>query len=240
MSSLEIDKQISFPINGSPAPGHLAVPSASGPMPGIVVIQEVFGLNDDIRDIARRFAGEGYAVLAPDLYHGDESIDLEEARKYRMAMNMEQAERELDSAVRYLRALPKVNGLPVGVIGFCMGGGLCLNTAIRSSAPGTAAIGAAAIFYGGGDLPANEQLQRIQCPIFGAYGSEDTGIPPDKVQQFQVQLEANGVDNEIHIYEGAGHSFFNTARPSEFNAGAADKAWSHVTAFFARALQQSL
>jgi carboxymethylenebutenolidase len=237
MSSLAVDKQISFPINGSQASGHLAVPFSSGLMPGIVVIQEVFGLNDDIRDIARKFAGEGYAVLAPDLYHGNESIELEEARKYRMAMNMEQVERELDSAVRYLSSLPEVNGLPIGVIGFCMGGALCLNTAIRSSSPGTAAIGAAAIFYGGGDLPSDDQLQRIQCPIFGAYGSEDSGIPPEKVRQFQVQLETNGIDNEIHIYQGAGHSFFNTARPSEFDGEAAEESWNHVTAFFVRALQ---
>jgi carboxymethylenebutenolidase len=240
MNSFKIDKHISFPINGSPAPGHLVVPSSSSPLPGIVVIQEVFGLNDDIRDIARKFAGEGYAVLAPDLYHGDESIDLEEARKYRMAMDMKQAERELDSAVRYLGALPEVSGLPVGVIGFCMGGGLCLNTAIRSSAPGTAGIGAAAIFYpGGGDLLSDNQLQRIRCPIFGAYGAEDSGMPPEKIRQFQAQLEANGIDNEIHIYQGAGHSFFNTARPSEFNARAAAEAWTHVITFFGRALQQS-
>ena len=114
MNSFEIDEHISFPINGNPAPGHLVVPDRSGPMPAIVVIQEVFGLNDDIRDIARKFASQGYVTLAPDLYHGEESIDLEEARKFRMAMNMEQAEQELDSAVRYLRALqydPVVPGL---------------------------------------------------------------------------------------------------------------------------------
>lgn len=238
MDSLERDEHIEFPINGSPALGHLAIASASEPLPGIVVIQEVFGLNDDIRDIARKFAREGYAVLAPDLYHGDESIDLEEARKFRMAMNMERAESELDSAVRYLRALPEVKGSPIGVIGFCMGGGLSLSTAIRSSIPGTAAIDAAAIFYGGGDLPSNDQLQRIKCPIFGAYGSEDSGIPPEKVEQFQVLLDANGIENDIHIYKGAGHSFFNTARPSEFNAEAAQEAWGHVTAFFAKSLKR--
>lgn len=239
MNSFEIDDHISFPINGSQAPGHLVVPDTAGPMPGIVVIQEVFGLNDDIRDIARKFASEGYVTLAPDLYHGDESIDLEEARKFRMAMNMEQAERELDSAVRYVRALPKVNGSPIGVIGFCMGGGLCLNTAIRSSGPGTAAIDAAAIFYGGGDLPSEDQVRRIECPIFGAYGADDHGIPPEKIDQFQRLLDTNEVKSELHIYEGAGHSFFNTARPSEYNAQAADEAWSHVTAFFSKALKRS-
>ena len=237
MNSFEIDEHISFPINGNPAPGHLVAPDRSGPMPAIVVIQEVFGLNDDIRDIARKFASLGYVTLAPELYHGEESIDLEEARKFRMAMNMEQAEQELDSAVRYLRALPKVDGSPVGVIGFCMGGGLCLNTAIRSSGPGTAAIDAAAIFYGGGDLPSDDQVRQIKCPIFGAYGAEDHGIPPEKIHQFQSLLNASNVQNELHIYEGAGHSFFNTARPSEFNETAAGEAWSHVTAFFANALK---
>ena len=112
-----------------------------------------------------------------------------------------------------------------------------MNTAIRSSGPGTAAIDAAAIFYGGGDLPSDDQVRQIKCPIFGAYGAEDHGIPPEKIHQFQSLLNASNVQNELHIYEGAGHSFFNTARPSEFNETAAGEAWSHVTAFFANALK---
>ena len=231
MPELRVDRDMTFPGNGDSSPGFLAVPEAAAPVPGLVVIQEVFGLNEDIRGIARRFAQEGYTVLAPDLYHGPEASDLEEARKLRTDMDTERAERDLDSAVRHLKSLDVVAGGPVGVIGFCMGGFLSLGTAIRNGN-----IGAAAVFYGGGGVP--EGLSQIRCPVFGAYGAEDAGIPLERVEELRKGLEAQGIEHEVHIYQGAGHSFFNDVMPGYYREEAAKEAWGHVLAFFARILKR--
>lgn len=215
--------------NTHAGPGFLAIPKVDGRVPGIVVLQEVFGLNDDIRRIAREFAMEGYAVFAPDLYEGLVTSDLDEARKLRSNMDTQKAGRDIDEAVRYLKSLDVVGGGPVGVIGFCMGGSLSLGTAIRNES-----IGAAAVFYGGGGVP--ENLDNIRCPIFGAYGIEDTGIPIEAVDALREALDAQSIDNEIHIYDKAGHSFFNDVMPGSYRSEVAELSRQHVLAFFGRVL----
>ena len=210
-------------------PGFLAIPKVEGQVPGLVILQEVFGLNDDIRRIAREFAMEGYAVFAPDLYGGLVTNDLDEARKLRGNMDVEKAGRDIDEAVRYLKSLDAVAGGPVGVIGFCMGGSLSLGTAMRNRD-----ISAAAIFYGGGGVP--ENLEQIRCPIFGAYGIEDTGIPIQVVEEFRQALDAHSIENEIHIYEKAGHSFFNDVMPGSYRNEVAEISRRDVLDFFERVL----
>ncbi|MSQ40524.1 MAG: hypothetical protein EXR55_02455 [Dehalococcoidia bacterium] len=134
--------------------------------------------------------------------------------------------------MRYLKSLGTVAGGPVGAIGFCMGGSLCLQTTIRNPN-----LAAAAVFYGGGPVP--EGLPRIRSSIFGAYGIEDQGIPLERIQELEHSLQDHGVDHEIRVYEGDGHSFFNQVLPGYYREAAAREAWGHVLAFFARTLAGS-
>ena len=118
-------EMVEFPSNGQTAQGYLATPS-SGAGPGVVVIQEWWGLVPHIKDVCDRFAAEGFAALAPDLYHGESTTEPDEAGKLMMALNIEQAAKDMSGAVDYLQASDAERGQGVGVIGYCMGGGLAL------------------------------------------------------------------------------------------------------------------
>ena len=232
MAKIKTAEEITFKINGEHTPGYLAVPEATAPVPGVIVIQEVWGLNDDIKRIARMFAEAGYAALSPDLYHGNESEEMEEARKFAMAMQKDRAAKDIDAAIRYLKALPEVQGSPVAMIGFCMGGGLTLETAIRG---GDIAVGAC--FYGGTQTDL-QNVSNISIPIFCAFGADDHLITLEQVEEIRKALETNSIDHELRVYQGAGHSFFNEVKPDWYRSGTSQEAWGHVRAFFDRALQQ--
>lgn len=229
MPPLKTAQDIRYRVNGETTPGYLAVPQRTSPGPGIVVVQEVWGLNDDIRRICRMFAEAGYAALAPDLYQGKMSMEMEEARKLRMAMQMDRANKNVDVAIKYLKDLPEVRGGPVFMIGFCMGGGLTMANAIRG-----ADIAAAACFYGGGQQDA-EEIARIRVPVYCAYGAEDQGIPMSRVDEVRKALNDAKIPNEVHVFQGAGHSFFNTARPDHYRPRQSQEAFEQVRAFFDRA-----
>ena len=232
MAKIKTAEEITFKINGEHTPGYLAVPEASAPVPGVIVIQEVWGLNDDIKRIARMFAEAGYAALSPDLYHGNESAEMEEARKFAMAMQKDRAAKDIDAAIRYLKALPEVQGSPVAMIGFCMGGGLTLETAIRG---GDIAVGAC--FYGGTQTDL-QSVGNISIPIFCAFGADDHLITLEQVEDIRKALQTNNIDHELRVYQGAGHSFFNEVKPDWYRSGTSQEAWEHVRAFFDRALQK--
>jgi carboxymethylenebutenolidase len=231
MAKIKLAKDFDYRINGVATPGFLAVPESSGPVPGIIVIQEVWGLHDDIRRIALTFAAAGYAALAPDLYHGSLSMEMEEARKLRMAMQMDRASKDIDKAIEYLKALPEVRGGPVFMIGFCMGGGLVLQNAVRG-----ADIAAGASFYGGGQLDPKDYA-KIKCPVICIYGETDEFIPPARIAEVRKGLEDAKVPHEVHVFKGAGHSFFNTARPDHYQPEQAAEAMKLVTSFFDRAVR---
>src|SRR5215217_3787946 len=118
-------ESVELPSNGHTAQGYLAVPE-SGSGPGVVVIQEWWGLVPHITDVCDRFAAEGFVALAPDLYHGETTTEPDEAGKLMMAMNLDQAGREMGGAVTYLQGHDATSGGPVGVTGFCIGGGLAM------------------------------------------------------------------------------------------------------------------
>ena len=203
----------SFEHNGLALRGYLAEPEGT-PKAGLVVIQEWWGLNDDIRGIADRYAAEGYLAFAPDLYHGELATEPDEARKLAMALERDLAAREIDAIIGWLKEERGV--AKVGCTGFCMGGGLTLATAIR---PGSG-VDAAHVYYGGG-MPDAERIATIRVPVMGSYGAEDPGIPAEQVDTLRETLAAQGVPNDIKLYEGAGHSFFN-AGPAHHAASAAD------------------
>ena len=143
-----LTEMVECPVTDSPAvPGYLARPEGDGPFPAIVVIQEWWGLEPHIKDIAERFAREGYAALAPDLYHGAVTDEPDEARKLAMETDMDLAVREVGGAVTYLRGQPYAKGT-VATIGYCMGGGLSLSASCRYP------VDATIVYYGGNPNPA--------------------------------------------------------------------------------------
>lgn len=215
--------------DGETLMGYLARPQGGDPKPAIVVIQEWWGLNDHIKDVARRFAGEGYVALAPDLYHGVVATEPDEARKLVMELDMAEAVKEIQRAIAYLREQSYVVGLKVGTVGFCMGGGLVLQTALADDN-----LGAAVAFYGR-PLSA-EEAAKVKAPILGLYGANDQGIPVDGVKAMEAGLKEAGIENEFHIYEGAGHAFFNDTAPS-YNADAAADAWPRTLDWFRKHLE---
>jgi carboxymethylenebutenolidase len=210
---------------GETLEGYLARPSGTAPKPAVIVIQEWWGLNEHIRDITRRLANEGFIALAPDLYHGVVVTEPDEARKQVMELDMNNAVREIRQAVDFLQARDDVASARVGIVGFCMGGRLVLQTARVEPD-----LGAAVAFYGT-PLSATEAAE-VKAPILGLYGTEDKGNPLDKVRAMEQALTEAGIENEIRIYEGAQHAFFNDTRTSSYDPKASADAWQRTLSWF--------
>ena len=209
--------------DGIEAPGYLAE-TAGDPRGGVVVIPEAWGLNDNIRGIADRYAAEGYVAFAPDLYHGESATEPDEAMKLAMAMERDAVAQEIDTAIAWLKAERGVS--KVGCVGFCMGGGLVLWTAVRP----TSHVDAVHVYYGGG-MPREAHLETIRVPVMGSYGSLDAGIPKEQVDGLRATLERSGVPNDVKLYEGADHGFFNDTRDVHHAEAAADS-WRRTLEWF--------
>jgi carboxymethylenebutenolidase len=220
-----LTEMIEYPANGATGSGYLARPDDGAQHPGVVVIQEWWGLEEHIKDVARRCAREGFVAIAPDLYHGQVTAEPDEARKLAMGLDRERAAKDMDGAVTHLQKLPSVRPQRVGMVGFCMGGSLTLFMACRNRG-----VGAAAVFYGG-NPGGPEQLRQLQCPLFGAFGEDDESIPPDRIAALREGLQESGQPIEVIIYPGAPHSFFNDTRPS-YRAEAAADAWKKTLTLF--------
>jgi carboxymethylenebutenolidase len=215
---------IEFPSNGRQTPGYLSTP-ASGRGPGIVVIQEWWGVVGHIKDVADRFAAQGYVALAPDLYYGETATEPDEAGKLMMALQMDKAARDLSGAVDYLRNHQAVDPKKVGSVGYCMGGGLSLYLAT------VAPIDACVIYYG--VLPGVQpDLSKIQCPVLGHYAEHDDFASPEKAQALEDELKKLGKQVQFYIYPGTTHAFFNDDRPEVYNDAAAKQSWDRTLAFF--------
>jgi carboxymethylenebutenolidase len=216
---------VSFASNGGTASGYLATPEGGGGLP-LVVIQEWWGLVPHIEDVCDRFAAEGIAALAPDLYHGESTTEPDEAGKLMMAMNVQQAAKDMSGAVEKLR---EVTGhQDVGVVGFCMGGGLALVLACHRPD----AIKAAVPFYG--LIPwaeAQPDWSALEASVLGHYAENDDYFGPAAVAQLQATLTDLGKDADLHVHPGADHAFFNDARPEVYDPDEARKAWDETLAF---------
>jgi carboxymethylenebutenolidase len=210
--------------DGETLMGHLAYQTGGAPAPAIIVIQEWWGLNDHIKDVANRFAQEGFVALAPDLYHGVATTEPDEARKLVMELDFEEAVNEIGQAIQFLKAQDYVSSEKVGVVGFCMGGGLVLRTALANKD-----MGACVVFYGS-PLDTDEARQ-MTVPILTFIGTEDN-IPVSEVEKMHNVFNETGLKNEFHVYEGAQHAFFNDTRPEAYNASAAIDAWPRTLAWF--------
>ena len=214
---------VTFASNGGTASGYLARP-ANGTGKGVIVIQEWWGLNDNIKGIADRFAGEGFVALAPDMYHGKVTGEPDEAGKLLMALNIEQAEKDLRGAVTYLS---DVTNAPVGTVGFCMGGALSLFAACKTGDR----VGACVDFYGGHPAVTYD-WDSLTAPVLGIWADHDDFVNPN-VPAYERALMDRNKDYEFVTYPNTQHAFFNDEHPEpQYNPAAAAAAWEKTIAFF--------
>lgn len=218
-------EMVQFPFDSGNTGGYLATPK-QGSGPGVIVIQEWWGLVDHIKDVCDRFADEGFVALAPDMYHGKTTKSPDEAGKLMMALRIDQAEKDLGAAVQYLLKQDSTTSKKLGVIGFCMGGALALYTATRNQN-----IGACIVFYGI-HSKVKPDLPNLQAPVLGIFGEKDRSVPPDVVHNLERQMKDLGKQVEMKIYPGANHAFFNDTRPEVYIAEAAADAWQRTLKFF--------
>jgi carboxymethylenebutenolidase len=221
-------ERVTFPSNGSTASGYVSTPKGRGP--GVVVIQEYWGLVPHIENVCDRFAAEGFVALAPDLYHGKSAKSPDEAGKMMMAMRIDEAERDLAGAIKALLARPEVSTKHVGTVGFCMGGALSLFAASKN--PG---VGACVVFYGG-HPNVKPDLPSLKAPVLGIYAGQDNFVTPAVVAELDRELTRLGKRHEFHTYPTAQHAFFNDQREVHDPTAAAD-AWAKTIAFLRRELR---
>jgi carboxymethylenebutenolidase len=219
-------EQVAFPANGSSGEGYLAAPEEPGPHRAVVVIQEWWGLNEHIKDVARRFADAGYVALAPDLFHGAVADEPDDARRLVMDLQIPEAAKEMAGAAAYLAGRDDVAPKQVGAIGFCLGGSLALLLAATSPQ-----IGAVASFYGGRQLT-REEVSAITAPVLAIFGEADEGIPPERHAALDSLFNDMGLPHAIYVYPGAPHAFFNDARAHSYRPQAAQDAWVRTLAWF--------
>ena len=215
---------LKYAVNGGTTPGYLSRPQREGRYPGIVLIQEWWGVDDHIKDVAERFASEGYVTLAPDLFHGVVTSEPDEAMKLMQTMDMDRAVKELNGAVAYLKSQPFTSG-KVGSIGYCLGGGLSILTACRNPA-----LNACVVYYGASPNPI-DQVQTIACPVLGNYAEMDERVNAT-LDGLKAAMERYGKSFDMHMYPGTHHAFFNDTRPEIYAPAASKDAWERTLAFF--------
>jgi carboxymethylenebutenolidase len=219
-------QNVTFASNGATAHGYLALP-AGGSGPGVVVIQEWWGLTDHIADVANRLAAEGFVALAPDLFGGATAHDADEAGKLMQDLPVEQAARDLGGAVDYLLNHDAVTSSTVGAVGFCMGGGFVLVLAAQQGDK----IGAAVPFYAvlGEDYPSFENLS---APVLGHFGEQDAFQSTDAVQELAATIERQTGRRPDFRFYPAGHAFFNDENLlGTYDPEQAAKAWEATVDF---------
>lgn len=208
-------------------PGYLA--HSTRPRPGVVVIQEWWGLVEHIKDVCDRLGDAGYNALAPDFYRGESTREPDEAAKKMMELDFPRALKDMSAAADHLLADPNVTGDRVGVIGFCMGGAL----ALALGATRTDVVGAVVPFYGvhpwGGDT--KPDYTRINCGVLGHYAELDTSFPPDAARALEAELAGAGIEATINVHPGVDHAFFNDTRPEVYNEDVAADVWQETLDF---------
>ena len=216
---------VSFQSGKSMLEAYLATPEGPGPFPAVVVIHEIFGLNDNIRDIARRFAQEGYVALAVDLFAGRNRM----VCMFRFLGGMltdslnHQGIKDLKAALTYLTQQPGVDSGRVGAIGFCLGGGFAIGWACTDDR-----LKVVAPFYGVNPRPIGA-VQRA-CPVVGSYPEKD--FTAGMGRKLDAVLDDYHIEHDIKVYPEAKHAFFNDQLPANYNAEASADAWQRTLAFF--------
>jgi carboxymethylenebutenolidase len=234
---IEAGRNISYKVRDEQVQAYLARPQKTGMLPGVVVIHEWWGLNEQIKRVADRLAEEGYMAIAPDLYRGKVGTDAGLAHELMRGLNENWAVDVVTGAVAQLRAIEvrerrgaaPTGRMPVGTIGFCMGGRISLATALAG-----ADVQGAVMYYGSVET-SKEALKPLSVPLLGIYGNEDRGIPLDQIRAFETALKEAGKDATVLVYPGVGHAFFNEERPS-YDEEAAKDSWERTKMFFKKNL----
>jgi len=201
--------------------------------PAIIILHEWWGLNDHIKEIARRFAQAGYVALAPDLYSrlgNTITKDAAEAAKLMDSLSSQLVLRDLNAATTFLKAQRFVDPLHLGIIGFCMGGTLALNQTMHNSD-----MKAATIFYG--KVPPIESFKYLLCPILYHHGTKDGWVTKQEVDRLRQGLQVNGKPGDVISYPNAEHAFFNDTRPEVYRKDDAAQAWQRTLQFFGNYLR---
>ena len=217
-------RELSFPSGKSTLPAFYAHPEGTGPFPAVVVIHEIFGLNDPIRRVAERFAETGYAALAVDLFgHGNRALCMARLMNGMLLHSLDHVGiDDLKAALSFLAGQPEVDAERLGAIGFCMGGGLAIAWACTDER-----LGVVAPFYGMNPRPL-EAVKR-SCPVVGSYPEKD--FTKGQSEKLAAVLEKHEVPHDIKVYGGAKHSFFNDEGP-RYDAAASEDAWRRTLEFF--------
>ncbi len=222
---------------------YLATPTTTDPVPAIIVIQEIFGVNGHIRDVTERFARLGYVAIAPAIYQrqapgfeaGYTPEDIQVGRQYKEQTQADELLSDIQATIAYLNTLPQVKPSAIGCIGFCFGG---LVTYLAATLPG---IKAAASFYGagipvwspGGGKPTIAYTPEIKAELYAFFGLKDASIPVEHIEQIEAALAEHQIPHQIFRYGGADHGFFCDQRAS-YNSEAAADAWVKVQQLFSK------
>ncbi|MBI2998515.1 MAG: dienelactone hydrolase family protein [Deltaproteobacteria bacterium] len=227
-----VSESIQYPGKSGNVRAYLSRPKAGGKRGAVIVIHENRGLVEHIKDVARRFAKDGFVALAPDLLSRlggtDQFKTPEEAIEAIRKVTQDNVVEDLTSGVAYLKRLDFVNGR-IGVVGYCWGGGQSLNFATKCKD-----LGAAVVYYGRNPDPL-EQVQNIACRVLGNYGEDDPNIIPG-VEPLKEALKKYGRNFDIKVYPGAKHAFNNNTNAERYHPDAAKDAWERTANFFKKNL----
>jgi len=221
---------IRFPTGAGDAMGFLAWSEDTAALPGLIVLQEFWGLNEHIKDVTERLASEGFAALAPDMYDGRVTTDPTEARQWLMALDPAEGLQKMNGAVEHLKSTANVDKEKIGVIGFCMGGFLALNLACHNRD-----IRAATPFYG--RIPPDSVLENLTAPVLYFFGEQDHHLPAADVDRLEQFIKRTGRSGGVVRYPDADHAFFNDTRKEVYREADAKDAWGKALAFLRRYLE---
>lgn len=225
VSSIDVD------IEGVRLSGFLAQPVAEGKYPGIVMIHEWWGLNDQVKSMADITAREGYVVLAVDLFKGNVATTIEGAQANIRENPDDETIPKMKAAVKYLRNMPNVNRERIASLGWCYGGGQSFYLGVNEDLQAT-------VIYYGRVLTDKADLINLKEPVLGIFGAQDTSIPVNDVREFERISKEQGTAVDIYIYEGAGHGFSNPTNTQAFRKEQAVDAWNKTLDFLSLNLKR--
>lgn len=194
-----------LPVNGNDAYAYVAQPDDDAQHPGLVLIQEWWGIEPHIQDLAQKLATEGFIVAVPDLFHGKIATEPNDAMRMMMLVrnNIDKAAKEVIGALETVKVMPNVTPKKLGLIGFCMGGFITYTVASRYPD-----LGAVVPFYGAGYDPTPEEVAKVNAPVLAIYGRKDDSVSPEQIQKIEKLYKAAGKEITVKTYD-AGHAFIN-------------------------------
>ena len=225
---------------------YVSMPAVSGIYPGVIVIQEIFGVNEHIQEVTQRIAQSGYIAIAPAIYQrqapgfavGYSEEDVKLGRKYKNQTQASELLGDIEACITYLYSQPQVKQSGVGTIGFCFGGHVVYLAATLADVTATASFYGAQIatWCPGSEQPTIAQTKNIKGTLYAFFGTEDPLIPNEQVDQIEQELQKQNTDYKVFRYEGATHGFMCDRRPKSYNPDAAQDAWEKVLDLFSQKL----